>query len=258
MAKIPVGLQLYSVRHDLARDPVGAIQAVANMGYTGVEFFGMPQHGAAELKEMLDAAGIVCCGWHVPYALLQDDKLAETVAFHKTLDNNKLIIPGLPKEITQSRADWLKVAAFVNELADKLAGHGMVTGYHNHWTEFTPLDGENPWDTFFSNTKQSVVMQLDTGNGASGGADVVGILQKYPGRALTVHIKPYSFTAGVEGREAGFRPVVGEDELPWDEIFNLCETVGGTEWYIVEYESDAYPPLEAVDRCLQALRGLGK
>ncbi|MEZ4660845.1 MAG: sugar phosphate isomerase/epimerase [Caldilineaceae bacterium] len=258
MAKIPVGLQLYSVRHDLANDTAGTIQAVANMGYTGVEFFGMPQHSAAELKEMLDAAGIVCCGWHVPYALLQDDKLAETVAFHKTLDNNKLIIPGLPKEITQSRADWLKVAAFVNALADKLADHGMVTGYHNHWTEFTPLDGENPWDTFFSNTKPEVVMQLDTGNGASGGADVVGILQKYPGRALTVHIKPYSFSLGVEGREAGFRPVVGEDELPWDEIFHLCETVGGTEWYIVEYESDAYPPLEAVDRCLQALRGLGK
>ncbi|MCB0092106.1 MAG: TIM barrel protein [Caldilineaceae bacterium] len=258
MARIPVGLQLYSVRHDLARDVAGTLQAVANMGYTGVEFFGMPQQSAADLKTMLDNVDMVCCGWHVPYALLQDDKLAETTAFHKTLDNNKLIIPGLPKEITQSRADWLKVAAFVNTLADKLADHGMVTGYHNHWTEFTPLDGENPWDTFFGNTKESVVMQLDTGNGAAGGADVVGILQKYPGRALTVHIKPYSFSAGVESREAGFRPVVGEDELPWDAIFNLCETVGGTEWYIVEYESDAYPPLEAVDRCLQALRGLGK
>lgn len=258
MANLPVGLQLFSVRHALAQDTRGTIQAVANMGYEGVEFFGAPQQSAEELSAILDEAGIVCCGWHVPYALLQDDTLAETIAFHKMLGNDKLIIPGLPKEITQSRADWLKVAAFVNQLADKLAGHGMVTGYHNHWTEFTPLDGENPWDTFFGNTKDSVVMQLDTGNGASGGADVVAILQKYHGRARTVHLKPYSYSAGAESRDAGFRPILGEDELPWTEIFGLCETVGGTEWYIVEYESDAHPPLEAVERCLQALRALGK
>ena len=57
---------------------------------------------------------------------------------------------------------------------------------------------------------------------------------------------------------AGFRPVIGEDDLPWAEIFRRCETAGGTEWYVVEYESDAYPPLEAVDRCLKAVRAMGK
>lgn len=258
MTTIPMGLQLFSVRHNLAEDAHGTLKAVAAMGYAGVEFFGPPQHGADELKAMLDETGLACCGWHVPYALLQDDVLDETIAFHKTLGNDKLIIPGLPKELTQSRADWLKVAQFVNELADKLAIHGMITGYHNHWTEFTPLDGENPWDTFFGNTKQSVVMQLDMGNGASGGADVISILKTYPGRAVTVHLKPYSFSAGEAGREAGFRPIIGEDELPWPEIFSLCEDSGNTAWYIVEYESDAHPPLEAVDRCLQALRAMGK
>ena len=52
--------------------------------------------------------------------------------------------------------------------------------------------------------------------------------------------------------------MIGEDDLPWAEIFRRCETGGGTEWYVVEYESDAYPPLEAVDRCLKALRAMGK
>lgn len=68
----------------------------------------------------------------------------------------------------------------------------MVTGYHNHFTEFAPLDGEMPWDTFFGNTKKEVVMQLDTGNAMHGGADPVPFLKRYPGRALTVHLKEYA------------------------------------------------------------------
>ena len=52
--------------------------------------------------------------------------------------------------------------------------------------------------------------------------------------------------------------MIGEDDLPWEEIFGICELTAGTEWYVVEYESHAYPPLEAVERCLRALREMGK
>ena len=134
----------------------------------------------------------------------------------------------------------------------------MRTGYHNHHVEFEELDGERPWDTLFGNTGEGVVMQLDLGNAARGGADVVDVLRRYPGRAQSVHLKPYSFRAGQDDPGAGFRPVIGEDDLPWEEIFGICESTAGTEWYVVEYESDAYPPLEAVERCLRALRAMGK
>lgn len=258
MSSIPIGVQLYSVRHDLARDPLATLKAVAAMGYTGVEFFGEPQRSAQELREMLDEARIACCGWHVPYALLQDDKLEETVAFHRTLGNDKLICPGVPEELRRTHADWLRLAAFFDGVAAKLAPHGMVTGYHNHHIEFTPLEGEQPWDTLFGHTGRGVVMQFDTGNGLYGGADVLGIIRKYPGRAVTVHIKPYAPSAAEGDPEAGFRPLIGDDDIDWLAFFAACETVGGTQWYIVEYESDLYPPLEAVDRCLQALRKMGK
>jgi len=258
MARIPIGLELYSVRHDLAEDAAATIKAVAAMGYEGVEFAGPPQHEAAELRKMLDDNGIVCCGWHTPFALVQDDKLEETIAFNRTLGNPHIIVPGIPAELRQSRDDWLKLADVFNALADKLAPHGMKTGYHNHNIEFTELDGEQPWDTLFGHTNAGVIMQLDTGNAASGGGDCVAILERYPGRAGTVHLKPYHAEKGAEDRRAGFQPVIGDDTLPWDDIFRLCETTGGTEWYIVEYESDAYPPLEAVDRCLKALKAMGK
>ena len=249
---IPVGLQLFSVRHDLDKDLRGTLQAVARMGYAGVEFFGFPKHPARELRALLDEFDLACCGWHTPFELVQEDKLEDTIAFNKELGNKYIIIPALPEEVRQSRADWLKLADFFNDLSRKLAPHGMVTGYHNHSIEFVPFDDEKPWDTFFQNTEKSVVMQLDLGNAMVGGSDVIAILEKYPGRATTIHFKPYSRKAAKDKPEDGFRPVIGEDDVPWPRVFELCEA-GGTEWYIVEYESDAFPPLEAVKRCLDGL-----
>ena len=54
------------------------------------------------------------------------------------------------------------------------------------------------------------------------------------------------------------KALIGEDDLPWPEIFDLCETIGSTEWYVVEYESDAYPPLVSVEKTLQVMRRWGK
>lgn len=258
MARVPIGLQLYSVREELAKDVRGTLEAVAEMGYEGVEFAGGPQHTAEELRAILDELGVVCCGWHTPFELVQDDKLDQTIAFNKALGNRYVIVPGIPRELRSSRADWLKMAEFFNRLAEKLAGHDMLTGYHNHHVEFTPLEGEPPWDTFFGNTNSEVVMQIDLGNALYGGADLISILERYPGRGVTVHLKPYSREAGKDDPRRGFRPLIGDDDVPWDDVFRLCESVGGTEWYIVEYESDAYPPLEAVDRCLQKLKAMGK
>jgi len=258
MARVPLGLELYSVRHDLEQDLEGTIKAVAEMGYEGVEFAGPPKHSGEELRKVLDENGLVCCGWHTPFDMVQDDALADTIELNKTVGNRFVIIPGIPEPLRDTRAKWQDMAKFFNDLAKKLADHGMLTGYHNHHVEFTELEGETPWDTFFGNTDQEVVMQLDTGNALSGGGDCVDILKRYPGRATTVHLKPYTVEPGKEDRSAGFRPIIGEDDIPWHEVFDLCEATGGTEWYIVEYESDAYPPLEAVKRCLDALKAMGK
>ncbi len=258
MARVPIALELYSVREDLKKDVRGTLKAVAEMGYEGVEFAGYPQNTAEELRAILDEVGLVCCSWHTPIDLVLDDKLQQTIAFNKTVGNRSIIIPGLPGQYTGSRENWLKTAAFFNELTEKLLPHGMFTGYHNHHTEFTPLDGEWPWHTFFGKTRKEVVMQLDTGNALRGGADSVPLLERYPGRAISVHLKPYSKTAGKDDPNAGFKPLIGEDEIPWGDVFRLSESIGGTEWYIVEYESDAYPPLKAVDLCLQNLKKMGK
>lgn len=250
MGTIPIGVQLYSVREDCARDLPGVLGAIAKMGYEGVEFAGYYDRSAEELRRMLDDNGLKCCGTHIGIHTLLGDALEETMAFNRTLGNKYLIVPGLPAEYTHSRDAWLRTAALMNEIAEKIKPYGFVTGYHNHHTEFQELDGELPWDIFFGNTSQDVVMQFDVGNAMHGGAQAAPFLRKYPGRALTVHVKEYSATND--------RALIGEGDVNWPEIFELCETIGGTEWYIVEQESYAYPPLECIDRCLQNLRRMGK
>ena len=252
MARIPIALQLYSVREDAARDLAGVLQAVAKMGYEGVEFAGYYGHDAKTVKQMCDDVGLPVCGAHLGLDTLLGDEFEKTVAFQQTLNNKFLIVPGLAEKHRNSREAWLRTAQTMNQIAARLRPLGMRTGYHNHTVEFEPFEpgGELPWDTFFGNTDPDVVMQFDTGNAMHGGADAPPFLERYPGRAKTVHLKEYA--------PNNDKALVGEGDIPWDRIFERCETSGGTEWYIVEQESYAYPPLECVDRCLRNLRAMGK
>lgn len=252
--EIAIGVQLWSVKDELKQDLVGTLRRLADMGYQGVEFCGEPPVPAEELRDILATEGLACCGWHVPFADLQDDRIEATVTFHKVLGNPYLIVPGMGG--MQTLADWRERAGFFNRLAARLAPDNLRTGYHNHRSEFELLDGERPHDVFFSETDASVIMQLDIGHVAGGGADPVAVLEQHPGRATTVHVKPFSREAGREDVRAGYRPLLGDDDLPWPEILRVCRHTGGTLWYIIEYESDAYPHMEGVERCLQTLRSL--
>ena len=256
--RVPIALELYSVRQACAEDLPGTLAKVAAMGYEGVEFAGYHGYEAADLRKMLDDNGLVCCGSHLGITTLLGDELLKTAEFNYTLGNPYLICPGLPGEYTGSRENWRKTADVFNEISGRLRMVNMWTGYHNHHTEFTALDGEMPWDTFFGNTAYDVVMQLDSGNALLGGSHIGQFVARYPYRALTVHLKPYSFEAGKDDLHAGYKPLIGDDSIPWSELFAQLETVGGTRWYIVEYESDMFPPLEAVERCLKALKDMGK
>jgi sugar phosphate isomerase/epimerase len=248
--KIPFGLQLYSVRNECAKDLVGTVTAVAKMGYKGVEFAGYYGRDAVTLRKLLDDVGLKCCGTHLSLDALQGDNLAKTVEFNKTLGNPFLIVASLPPKYTKTRAGWEEAADRFSEVADQVKPQGLRVGYHNHNIEFKRIDGELPWDTFFNRAKKEVVIQFDTGNGMDVGGDPMIFLKKHPGRTASVHVKPFSKTKP--------NALIGDDEHPWKEIFQLCETVAGVEWYIIEYEKDAYPPLVSVEKTLQVMRRWGK
>lgn len=250
MGRIPIAVQVYSVRHEAEADLPGTLAKIKAMGYEGVEFAGWYGHDAATIRGWLDDNGLRCAGAHVGVETLRGDRLAESVAFAHTLGNPYLIVPWLPAHTAD---EWKAAAEELSAISAALKPHGLRTGYHNHDKEFKAPAGEPlPWDVFFGNADPSVIMQFDTGNALSGGGDALPFLTAYPGRAATVHLKDYDVAAN------SFAPPVGEGSVPFDRIFDVCETTGGTEWYIVEYEDPALPALEGIDRCLKNLKKMGK
>ncbi|MCX7722015.1 MAG: sugar phosphate isomerase/epimerase [Verrucomicrobiae bacterium] len=243
--KFRVGVQLYSVRDQCKANLAGTLAAVAAIGYEGVEFAGYHGHTAEQIRKLLDENGLVACGSHVALESLLEDKLDGTVAFNRAIGNKFLIVPWLQ---LKSKQEWLDKARIFNELADKLAKHGMFIGYHAHAHDFEKFDGVAAWDLFFGHTRPQVIMQLDTGNCIAGGADPVAVLRKYPGRARTIHLKAHASDP---------ETVIGEDKTDWAGVFEACESSGGTEWYIVEHETSK-SPLDAIKRSFDALRKLGK
>lgn len=242
----PIGVQLYSVRHELEEDFEGTLARLAEMGFEGVEFANYFGHSAEGLRSILDENGLKCCGTHIHLEDLQGDSFEETVAFSKTLENDYFIVRWIPEEKRSSREAFMQTVEEFNQVAERLAPHGMQVGYHNHDYIFETFDGDLMWDLLAENTRDNVILQLDTGHAAGIGQDPVELLKRHPGRTTTLHAKSYSSTK----TEA----VIGEDELDWEQIIDAAEEVGGTEWHILEYEVEGVPPLKALNECLTNFR----
>ena len=139
--KIPIGVQLYSVRKECEKDLPGTLNAVGKIGFKAVEFAGYYGRDAKTLRKLLDDAGVKCCGTHIALDTLLGDKFAPTVEFNQTIGNINLIVPSLPEKNRKTKEDLQKTADQFSEIADKLKPHGMRTGFHNHIAEFTPMNG---------------------------------------------------------------------------------------------------------------------
>lgn len=253
-ATIPVGVQLYCFRHLLAEDFPGTLAQVATLGYEGVEFAGYYDYSAADLRQMLGGHGLQCAGAHIGLDTLLGDELQKSIDFHGALGNANLIVAAISEDRRASKDAVLRTAEAFSEIQEKLRPHGMRTGYHCHAYSFdTLLDGETTWDLLADNTPDDFILQLDTGNAAHGGANIPEVIKGHPGKIRSMHVKPYTASA-----EDPFDPFIGDDGLPWQEIFDLSESVGGIEWYVVEYEQEAHPPLEALKANRENVRGFGR
>ena len=114
--------------------------------------------------------------------------------------------------MTPTPRSWLGYAKRFNVLAEKVKSHGMYVGYHAHQHDFAPLDGTTGWDIIASNTSKDVIMQLDLGNCMDGHGDPIVYLKRYPGRAVTIHLKEWSAT--------NKKAMIGEGDVKWTEVFD--------------------------------------
>ena len=250
MSRPRIAVQLYSVRHDLEKDLPGTLKAVREMGYEGVDFYGGYIRPEVVLKGLEDS-GLKIVGWHTPVANIMPGLIEAAILYNKKIGNNSLIVPALPSQYTETKDGWLKAAEIMNIAAKRLAEEGMYTGYHNHHTEFNPVEGETPWDIIAGATDNKVSLQMDTGNCMHGAGDPLALLRKYPGRSRNVHLKPYS-------KADIFATMVGRDDTDWSAVKAICKSDEVIDWLIVEYESEAlYAPLEGIRLCFKVLKEFG-
>ncbi|HVV71548.1 MAG TPA: TIM barrel protein, partial [Verrucomicrobiae bacterium] len=170
--RIPVGLQLYSLRDQCKTDLPGMLAAVSKIGYRGVEFAGYYERSAQDIRKMLDGNVLAACGTHTPYESVLPDKLEQTIEFNQVIGNRFLIVPWMQ---AKDKSEWLERAELFNRVAEKVKAHKMRIGYHAHAHDFQKFGDETAWDIFFGHTKAEVIMQLDTSNCCEGGADPVSV-----------------------------------------------------------------------------------
>jgi sugar phosphate isomerase/epimerase len=246
------GVQLYSVKDELAKDLWGTLRKVKAMGFDAVEFYGTFVHTAQELKAVLEDTGLVCCGWHTPWQYVTPSQIVGTVTYNKIIGNREITIPGLPRDMTDSKAAWLETAKKFNDVAARLAPYGMKLSYHNHASEYVEMEGDLPINYLMDNTCPCIALQMDNGNALSAGegTDIYTPLTKYPGRFRAIHHKPYSFKNGMS-------TMVGEDDVDWPRFFKLCDENQCIDWHIIEYEDKKYAQFDGIEACLNAFRKLG-
>ena len=225
--KLPIGLQVYSVRNEAQKDLAAVLAQMAEMGYEGVEFAGYYNWPAEKIRKVLDQNKLKCCGSHTGINEMTGERFAKTIEFNKTIGNKNLIAPSGMR--TNSKESCIEFAKQLSEIAAKAKEQGMRVGYHNHAGEFDAKGGFIPWEVFASNSSKDVILQVDIGHVARSGADPAKYMVKFPGRLVTVHVKDFA-----KGKPD---PVIGEGEVDWPAMFRICEGEGGTEWYIIEDES---------------------
>jgi len=253
--KIPIGLQLYSVRGECQKDLPAALKSVAKIGYEAAEPWGYGGDkiewlgwSGKDVRKMFDDNGLKCCGMHLATGALLGDNLSRTIELNQILGNRFLIIAADSQRM-KAVETIMELAKILNDTAEKLKPLNMLTGYHAHGFDFAEVGGMLAWDRLFKNTRKEVVMQMDIGNCAGGGGDPIAELKQFPGRARSVHLKDFGGPPG---------SVIGEGKADWDEIFRLCETKHDTEWYVVEEGGRDGLGFDVSKRSLDALRRMGK
>ena len=245
--RIPIGLELYSVRGELVKDLKGTVTAVAKMGYEVVEFFSSyfnwTVDQAKENRKLLDDLGIKCPSTH-------NGANAFGAGIDKAIELNKIlgckyIVMASAGRVEPGIDGWKKVADNITQACEKLKAAGLRGGFHNHKSEFVPIDGKRPMDVLAANTPKDFMLQLDVGTCVEAGSDPVAWINAHPGRINSLHLKEWG-----AGPDKGYRTLMGEGEAPWKKIFEAAESKGGVEYYLIEQEGSRFPELETAQRCL--------
>jgi len=251
--KYPIGIELYGVRGELAKDLPNTLRTVAKIGYEVVEFFS-PYTAwtfpfAKDVRSQLDDLGLRCFSTHNGFeSILPGETMSRAIELNQILGARHIIIASAPRT-TKTAEDWKRLCGHFTSAVDDLRPHGLSAGFHNHHIEWSPVDGgQRIMDIMAANTPKEFILQLDVGTCLEAGADPVAWIQANPGRIKSMHLKDWA--PGDKADEKSYRVLFGEGVAPWKEITAAAEAVGGIEFYLIEQEGSRFSEFETAERCL--------
>lgn len=245
-----VGIQLYSVRDDMMKDPRGSLAQLAKMGFIYVEhanyvdkkFYGFL---APEFRKILDGLGLKMISGHTVMEKQHwdeakkdfSDSWKKTVEDAAVLGQKWVISPFMDESMRKTYDDFKRYMDVFNKCGELCKKSGMKFGYHNHDFEFSQkLNDEKIFDIIMKSIDSNLVaLQLDIGNLYNGGAVALDVMNKYPGRFEIMHVKDeIPAKSGTEKYES---TILGEGIVNTQKVVELATTKGGTRCYIIEQES---------------------
>ena len=206
---LPLAIQLYSVREQMADDLDMTLAAVAAAGFVEVEAAALPKKSAKEIRASLDKAGLRCVSAHHGFTDLAS-RFDELVAYDAEL-GAKYVICASPGHRTSSAAssggppavsldDWRYNAERFNEFGERAEKLGIQFGYHNHVGEFHTVEGVLPYDELIKLTDpKKVTFELDCGWAIVGAHDPIEVMQQHPYRISMLHVKDFHLEEVVDG-----------------------------------------------------------
>lgn len=252
--RVPIGIELYSVRDELAKDLMGTVRAVAKMGYEVVEFYS-PYYQwttdyAKEVRKLMDDLKIKCLSTHNGPASFSPEGMQKAIDLNQILGSKTIVMASAGR--VEGLDGWKGVAEKLATASEKLKPLGMRAGYHNHQLEFKPIDGKRPIEVLAANTPKDVTLQLDVGTCVEVGYDPIAWINANPGRIRSLHLKEWT---GAEGKaDKGYRVLFAEGDAPWKKIFAAAESKGGVEYYLLEQEGSRFSSLETAEKCLASYK----
>ena len=253
--KLPVAVQLYSVRDDMEKDFYGTIRKMKEFGYDGVEFAGLFGQNPEEIKAFCEEIGIVPISAHVPYYDMLENPEA-VLADYKTIGCKYVVVPYLTEECRPGTDGFAATVEGIRKIGEAAKALGLQLLYHNHDFEFVKIGEEYALDVLYSSVPEDLLKtEIDTCWVNVAGVVPSEYIEKYSGRSPVVHLKDFKRSGEKLGKlydligiddEGGeqeeedsfsFMPVgYGVQDIP--AILAACEEAGA-EWVVVEQDNPA-------------------
>jgi sugar phosphate isomerase/epimerase len=250
-----IGLQIYTLRDSIFKDPKGVLQKVASFGYKELETFAYGEGkifgmGFKEFGNYIDSLGMKVCSGHYGIDLAKSDKWEQAVTDAKSIGQKYMVVPYLQENERKTIDDYKKICAALNKAGEICTKNGVRFGYHNHAFEFDTVDGQIPYDVMLAELDpKHVGMEMDIFWVVRAGKDPVAYFTKYPGRFEQWHVKD------MDKSDKDKNADVGTGTIDWKALFAKAKQSGMKHFYI---EQESYPgePIDSVSASIKNLKAL--